>query len=69
MNSSTTNRKRGKPVVHPPVLNIETGKVYRTFKEAAEDICGDRSSVRRVCEGIQEHCHGYHFRFVSEEDI
>ena len=66
MNSLTTKRKRGKPVVHPRIIDINTGKVYTTFTEAAEDIHGDRSSIRRVCEGIQSHCNGHIFRYVED---
>lgn len=69
MNSSTTKRKRGKPVVHPRIIDINTGKVYDTFTEAAEDICGDRSSIRRVCDGIQSHCNGHIFRYVDESEF
>lgn len=69
MNSSTTKRKRGKPVVHPRIIDIITGKVYATFTEAAEDICGDRSSIRRVCDGIQSHCNGHIFRYVDESEF
>lgn len=69
MNSSTTKRKRGKPVVHPRIIDINTGIVYDTFTEAAEDICGDRSSIRRVCDGIQSHCNGHIFRYVDESEF
>ena len=61
-------RKRGKPVTHPPILNIDTGQLFRTYTEAAESICGDRTSVMRVCEKVQSHHKGYHFRYFTEED-
>lgn len=69
MNSSITKRKRGKPVVHPRIIDINTGIVYDTFTEAAEDIRGDRSSIRRVCDGIQSHCNGHIFRYVDENEF
>ena len=69
MVSSTTKRRRGKPVVHPPVLDIDTGKIYETFTEAANDIHGDRTSVMRVCEGTQTHNKKHRFRYISEEEI
>lgn len=62
-------RKRGKPVVHPPLINIETGKVYETFTEAANDIHGDRTSVMRVCEGTQTHNKKHHFRYLTESEM
>ena len=69
MNSLTTKRKRGKPVVHPRIIDINTGIVYGTFTEAAEDIHGDRSSIRRVCDGIKSHCNGHIFRYVDENEF
>lgn len=61
-------RKRGKPIVHPPVLDVETQDIYESFTEAAEAINGDRNSVRRVCEGIQSHCNGHVFRYLTTNE-
>lgn len=60
--------KRGKPVTHPKVRNVNTGKTYPTFKEAAEDIGGCRVCIHRCCNGIQYTHHGYRFIFVEEEN-
>ena len=58
-------RGRGKPVTHPPVLCVETDKVYKTYKAAAEAIGGSRHGVRRNCEGTQQHHHSLHFEWLK----
>ena len=62
-------RKRGKPVVHPPVLNPKNGKIFLTYTEAAEDCGGDRSAVMRVCEGLSRHHKGVVFRYATADDV
>jgi hypothetical protein len=59
-------RKRGRPVEHPRIVNLELRKTYHTYTEAAEDIKGSRFGVRKVCEGTQRHHHGYHFRWIPD---
>ena len=61
--------KPGKPVTHPPIIDINTGKIYRTYTEAANDIHGDRTSVMRVCEGMQNHNKKHVFRYITKDDI
>lgn len=55
---------------HPkPVKLIETGKIYKSLSDAAEDIAGDRrkqSGVGAVARGERNHFHGYHFEFVQD---
>lgn len=58
--------KRGKPVVHPRIVNLETGDVFLTFKEAAEAVGGSRTGVRKCCDGMQKHHKGYHFRYLRD---
>lgn len=58
--------KRGKPVTHPKVLDIDTGKVYDTFTEAAKDVNGNRGGIRKCCDNMQEHHHGHHYRYLEE---
>lgn len=58
--------KRGKPVVHPPVYCEETGKVYDTYTEAANDIGGTRWGVMKCCCMGQKHTHGCHFKFTKK---
>lgn len=61
--------KRGRPVVHPPVVNEKTGKIFTTYTEAAVAVNGDRSCVRRVCEGLLRKHKGCTFRFARKEEI
>lgn len=55
--------KRGRPVTHPKIENVTTGKVYSTYTEAAQAIDGSRFGVMRTCWRMQKHHHGYVFRF------
>lgn len=57
--------KCGKPVTHPPIKHVETGKVYKTYLEAAEAIGGNRWGVRLTALGIQSSHFGQHFKFVK----
>lgn len=61
-------RKRGKPVTHPPIVHVESGKVYKEYTQAAEAIGGSRHGVRRCCEGTQRHHHGQHYIWNKKED-
>lgn len=56
----------GKPVTHPPVLCIETGQVFKTFKEAAEATGGTKNGVFMCCRGLQREHHGFHYIFTEE---
>lgn len=63
-------RRPGRPVTHPPVICEETGRIFKTYTEAAESINGWRSSVYRCAIGIQRQHNGYHFSFVdNKEDV
>ncbi len=57
--------KPGKPPAHPPIVLVETGEIFDTFKEAADAIGGDKTNVRRVVYGIQASYKGYHFQFLN----
>lgn len=59
--------KRGKPVIHPKVKNVNTGKTYDTYTEAAADIGGDRSAVMRCCYKMQHTHKNCKFIFVEEK--
>ena len=63
-----SNRRPGKPPVHPKVMNLETGDIFDTFTGAADSIGGDRKNVARVCYGIQSHHKGYHFIFLPKDE-
>lgn len=58
-------RKPGKPVTHPPVLHVESGKIFKTYKEAAEFIKGSPNNVYHVAVGMQKHHKHQHFIFVK----
>lgn len=61
--------KRGRPVVHPPIVNEKTGEIFTTYTEAAVACNGDRSCVRRVCEGLLRKHKGCTFRFARLDEI
>lgn len=60
-------RKRGRPVTHRHIVDKDTGRVYKTYTDAANDICGDRANVYRVTIGIQTHHKGHKFKFIDDE--
>lgn len=60
-------KKRGRPVTHLPIIDKDTGKIYKTYTEAAIDIHGDRANVYRVAIGIQTHHKGHKFNFLDDE--
>ena len=60
-------KKRGHPVTHPPIIDKDTGKIYRTYTDAAIDIGGDRANVYRVTIGIQTYHKGHKFKFIDDE--
>lgn len=57
--------KPGKPITHLPVMHIETGKIYTTYKEAAEAIGGSGNHVKANAVGCQKHHKHQHFRYVK----
>jgi hypothetical protein len=65
---STNKRKRpGKPVNHPPIINLDTGEVFETYTEAGRSVGGSRFGVMKCCTGLQNHHYGYKFRFIKEK--
>lgn len=65
MPDTYSKKKPGRPPTHPPVVILETGEVFDTFKEAAAAVGGDGANVRRVVYGVQSHHKGYHFALLS----
>lgn len=59
-------RRRGRPANHPKIRCVENNKVYDTYEEAARDIGGYRTKVRRCCHKLQKHHHDFHFEFINE---
>lgn len=54
-------------MTHRPIIDKDTGRVYKTYTDAANDICGDRANVYRVTIGIQTHHKGHKFKFIDDE--
>lgn len=44
-----------------PVACVETGKVYSSIQECADDMRIDHSGISRQILGDVDHCKGYHF--------
>lgn len=52
-------------IVRPKaVMCLETGKVYRSAREAAKDLNLQYSKISLVCNGLRTTTGGYHFKFV-----
>ena len=47
-----------------PVMCLETGKVYKSAREAAKDLNLQYSKISLVCTGQRSHTGGYHFKFI-----
>lgn len=45
----------------------ELDKIFDSTAEAARELNISRSHICEVCKGIHSHTHGYHFRYVEEE--
>lgn len=58
-------RKPGKPVVHPKIINPETGMIFITYTEAAIACGGSRFGVMRTCRKLQQHHKGIKFRYIN----
>lgn len=63
---SVKERKVGRPPYHPKVVNVELGTEHDTYESAAKEIKGYRNKVYMVCQGMQKHHHGFHFKFKDE---
>lgn len=48
-----------------PIRIIETGDIYRSIKQCAEKIDGDRISIYRCLHNQQQTHKGYHFEYVN----
>lgn len=51
------------------VLVLETGETYPSVRSCSNLLGLDASAVSRCCNGLASQHHGYHFRFVDEEDF
>ena len=59
-------KKRGKPIKHPKILDLTTQTIYNTYTEAAQAVGGSRYGVMRCCEGCQRYHKGHIFVFYVE---
>lgn len=50
------------------IICLETGQIFRTTREAAEEMGLDSSNISKVCNGKRKTCHGFHFEFIKESD-
>lgn len=50
------------------VICVETGQIFRTLNEAAEEMNLDQGNISRVCNGKAKTTGGYTFEFVQESD-
>lgn len=47
------------------VMNIETGKIYDSIREATRDVkCKSHIHISRCCYGKENTCMGFHWKFV-----
>lgn len=68
MGSAKKRDRPGKPVVHPKVVNTDTGEIFDTYTEAAKSVDGQRQGVKRCCEMTQSHHKGQHFQFIDIQE-
>lgn len=50
------------------IICLETGQIFRTISEAAEEMKLDQGNISRVCNGKAKTTGEYHFKFVQECD-
>lgn len=58
-------KRRARPNHKSAVRCIETGKVYSSIKEAAEDIGGNPTGISAMLCGHLKSYKGLHFEFVN----
>ena len=50
-----------------PVINLDTGEVYCSVKEAGNAIGRDPSQLAKCCKGLRRSCGGYHWAYYTPE--
>ena len=48
------------------VICLDTGKIYKSAREAAKDLNVHYTKICLVCQGKRKHTGGYHFRYYNE---
>ena len=54
---------------HDKVLCVETGQIFDNARVASRELSLDSSCIVKVCKGERYTCGGYHWQFVSEDNI
>lgn len=55
------------PVVTKPVIDLTTGEVFQSVKDAAESVGGMRGSViTRACQGLRSHYRNHKFAYYED---
>ena len=67
-NTKKAQKGKGRIAVPVPVICVETGKVYRSLKEAAEAHRIPSSIMSSLIKGEYDHYHGYHFKPYAESN-
>lgn len=49
-----------------PVINVTTGKIFQSVREAAESCGATGQAVIRVCKHQRKHTRGFEFKYLSE---
>lgn len=65
-------KKRGFQKMHEwherPLICIETNTIYASTVKAGKELQIPDRSISRVCRGERERTHGFHFRYLTEEE-
>ena len=65
-----SENKKGKPSKRKiPVLCVELNRVFQSMTDAANEIGCIASGISNVCRGKQKTCAGYHWQFITENNI
>ena len=48
-----------------PIVNLDTGKIYNSILEAAQELCINRHSIGNVCNGKQKTAGGFHWSYYK----
>jgi len=51
------------------IICLNTGKVYKSAREAATDLGISYCKISEVCNGNRPHTHGYRFKFLSVNSL
>lgn len=65
-NANVRKPQRGRPVNHPKVMVMQTGKVYDSYEAAAKSIGGNRGNVLQCLRGLRQTCNGFTFCYIYD---